>query len=324
MAGSLAGRGADATATAAKKCKKKKKKKKKCRKVVAPIPVPAPAPAPTPTPPGNAAPTAVGDNATIAEDAAATAIDVLANDTDPEGDPKTIVSKTDGSAGTVAITGGGSGLTFTPNANYCNSPPGTTPATFTYTLNGGSTAIVAVTVTCVNDGGPIAVDDVRTVSSDTTNNPITGLTGNDTDPDLAFGDVLTIINVTNDSNGTASLVAGTPYFTPTPSTFGTGGGFDYTVQDSGGLTDIGQVAITIVPQCSDGLDIDGDGAADHPADTGCNQANDTNERELGFPCDDGMDNDGDGKIDFVVDTGNPGYANRDPQCTSPLDGDESA
>ena len=41
--------------------------------------------------------------------------------------------------GTVVITGGGTGLTYQPNPNYCNNPPGTTLDTFTYTLNGGST-----------------------------------------------------------------------------------------------------------------------------------------------------------------------------------------
>ena len=40
------------------------------------------------------------------------------------------------------ITGGGTGLTYQPNADYCNDPPGTALDTFTYTLNGGSTATV--------------------------------------------------------------------------------------------------------------------------------------------------------------------------------------
>jgi large repetitive protein len=44
--------------------------------------------------------------------------------------------------GTVAITNAGADLTYTPNPNYCNDPPGTTPDTFTYTLNGGSIATV--------------------------------------------------------------------------------------------------------------------------------------------------------------------------------------
>ena len=42
-------------------------------------------------------------------------------------------------------------MSYTPNANYCNSPPGTTPDTFTYTLNGGSIATVSMTVTCAAD-----------------------------------------------------------------------------------------------------------------------------------------------------------------------------
>ena len=84
-------------------------------------------------------PVAVDDSATVAEDAAATAIDVLANDTDADGGPPTITATTNGSNGTVVITGGGTGLTYQPAANYCNDPPGTSLDTFTYTLNGGST-----------------------------------------------------------------------------------------------------------------------------------------------------------------------------------------
>ena len=68
--------------------------------------------------------------------------------------------------GTVAITGGGTGLTYQPDADYCNDPPGTTPDTFTYTLTpGGSTATVTVTVTCVDDA-PVAVADTATVVED--------------------------------------------------------------------------------------------------------------------------------------------------------------
>ena len=84
------------------------------------------------------APVAVDDSATVAEDAAATAIDVLANDTDVDGGPKTDrLGDTDPANGTVVITGGGTGLTYQPDPDYCNNPPGTTPDTFTYTLAPG-------------------------------------------------------------------------------------------------------------------------------------------------------------------------------------------
>ena len=62
------------------------------------------------------------------------------------------------------ITGGGTGLTYQPNAGYCND--GSPTDDFTYTLNGGSTATVAVTVTCVVDHPPVAVNDTKTVTED--------------------------------------------------------------------------------------------------------------------------------------------------------------
>src|SRR4029079_5111549 len=89
----------------------------------------------------NDPPVANNDTATVTEDAPATAINVLANDTDTEGDPFTIQSVTQPANGAVVVTGGGTGLTYQPNANYCNTPPGTTLDTFTYTLTpGGASA----------------------------------------------------------------------------------------------------------------------------------------------------------------------------------------
>ena len=83
----------------------------------------------------------------ILQTAAPTPIDVLANDSDGgDGGPFQIDSVTQPAHGTVAITGGGSGLTYQPNAGYCND--GNPTDDFTYTLNGGSTATVAVSVTC--------------------------------------------------------------------------------------------------------------------------------------------------------------------------------
>ena len=59
----------------------------------------------------------------------------------------------------MVVTAAGDELTYQPDPNYCNDPPGTTPDTFTYSLTpGGDTATVSVTVTCVADT-PVAVDD---------------------------------------------------------------------------------------------------------------------------------------------------------------------
>ncbi|MCW5851736.1 MAG: hypothetical protein KIT87_16810, partial [Anaerolineae bacterium] len=104
-------------------------------------------------------PVAVNDSATVTEDSGANPLPVLSNDTDVDGGPKSIASVTQPANGVVVITGGGTGLTYAPNANFCNNPPGTTLETFTYTLTpGGSSATVTVTVTCVNDP-PVADND---------------------------------------------------------------------------------------------------------------------------------------------------------------------
>ncbi len=149
-------------------------------------------------------PTAVADAATVAEDSGASTIDVLANDTDPDGGAISITSVTQPANGTVVITNGGADLTYAPNANYCNNPPGTTLDTFTYTLTpGGSIATVTVTVTCLDDN-PTAVDDSATVAEDSGANPI-NVQSNDTDPD---GGTNTIQSVTQPANGAVVITNG--------------------------------------------------------------------------------------------------------------------
>ncbi len=62
------------------------------------------------------------------------------------------------------------------------------------------------------------------------------------------------------------------------------------------------------PACSNGLDDDGDGLVDHPADPGCSFAN----AELENPaCDDDVDNDGDGGTDWD----GAGTGTADAQCS---------
>ena len=88
-------------------------------------------------------PVAADDSAFI-PDGPALAIQVLANDTDADGDAVLISAATQGTRGSVAITGGGTGLTYDPN------PLASGPDTFTYTIHDGhggtDTATVSVTV----------------------------------------------------------------------------------------------------------------------------------------------------------------------------------
>ncbi len=142
-------------------------------------------------------PAAVNDSATVAEDASAASIDVVANDTDIDGGPKVVASKSNGAHGTVVITGSGAGLTYLPDANYCG------PDSFTYTLNGGSTATVSVTITCVDDA-PTAVSDTTTVAEDSGPNAIDVL-ANDTDID---GGPKAVSSKTNGDHGTVAITGG--------------------------------------------------------------------------------------------------------------------
>jgi len=96
-------------------------------------------------------PVAVDDTLTVLQDAAATSIDVLANDTDPDGGPKIIASVTAPDHGAAAITGG-TAVSYRPDAGFCGAD------SFSYTLNGGAQATVAVTVLCpVGVGAPTGV-----------------------------------------------------------------------------------------------------------------------------------------------------------------------
>jgi hypothetical protein len=76
--------------------------------------------------------------------------------------------------------------------------------------------------------------------------------------------------------------------------------------------------------CSNGLDDDGDGAADFPDDPGCADASDAAETSPSLACDDGVDNDTDGRIDFdPVTFADPGdettlpSGSGDPGCKDP-------
>ena len=126
---------------------------------------------------------------------------MLANDTDPDG-ATTITATMDPANGTVAVTGG-TDLTYQPDADYCNDPPGTSLDTFTYTLNGGSEATVSVTVTCVDDP-PVAVADSATVAEDAAATAILVL-ANDTDVD---GGPSTITATSDPANGTVVITGG--------------------------------------------------------------------------------------------------------------------
>ena len=189
----------------------------------------------------NDAPTAGNDTIAATEDQAMVIsfADLLANDSDVEGDSLTITGASNASNGTITLDTVAETITFTPDAGYNGS------ASFEYTLSDGtntSTASVDVTVNPVNDA-PVAGDDTAAATEDAAlvlN--VANLLGNDSDAD---GDNLSITAVSNASNGTVALdsVAGTITFTPDADYNGPAS-FDYTVSD-GTATDTATVDITV-------------------------------------------------------------------------------
>jgi len=163
---------------------------------------------------------------------------VLGNDWDLDGDALTITAVTQGTHGSVTIVGGGTGLTYDPEADYGG------PDSFTYTIsdgNGGTaTATVNLTMTAVNDP-PVAVADAYTTAEElvlTVAAP--GVLGNDSDLE---GDPLTVILVVGVSHGALALTAdGAFAYTPT---INYAGGDSFTYRANDGALDSNTVTVTL-------------------------------------------------------------------------------
>ncbi|MEI8654115.1 Ig-like domain-containing protein [Pseudoalteromonas sp. Hal273] len=185
--------------------------------------------------PVNDAPIANADSATIDEDAAPILINVLANDSDVDGDSLTI-SAASANIGSVSVVG--NQIQYTPAADDNGL------ATVTYTVsdnNGGaSTATLTITITPVNDA-PIANADTATMDEDAAPLLIDVLI-NDLDAD---SDSLSITAASADS-GSVSVIDNKLQYTPAVNTNGIVV-VSYTVDDGNNATDAGSLSITIAP-----------------------------------------------------------------------------
>ena len=111
----------------------------------------------------NAPPAAVGDAATVLEDAAAATIDVVSNDSDPNGDAVAILG------GSVSSASNGTAAAFSSTqVSYAPAPDFNGTDAFTYQASDGSlsssAATVTVNVTPVNDAPAFAKGADQTVS----------------------------------------------------------------------------------------------------------------------------------------------------------------
>jgi uncharacterized repeat protein (TIGR01451 family) len=179
-----------------------------------------------------APPVANDDTLTVAEDSW-DVVDVLANDSDADGDQLSVVDWTQGAHGAVDCN---IQCEYLPKPNFNGTD------TFTYTVDDGAggtaTATVTATVTAVDDP-PEAVDDQLQLVGAATSGSVDVL-ANDSDPD---GDALTVTGSTDGAFGTVSCAAtGTCTYTGGAS-FSGSDSFTYEVTDTGGATNTGFVRV---------------------------------------------------------------------------------
>ncbi|MEL6505966.1 MAG: Ig-like domain-containing protein, partial [Pseudomonadota bacterium] len=161
-------------------------------------------------------------------------IDVLGNDTDPEGDDQTITDVTDGANGTTEIVNGQ--VVYTPNDGFSGED------TFTYTIEDEDGATDTATVTVTAGPAPNTTDAVDDTSTGDAGEVQTiDVLANDSD---AEGDDQTITAVTQGDNGTVAIVDGQITSTPNDGFIGEDT-FTYTVTDDDGATDTATVTVTV-------------------------------------------------------------------------------
>ncbi len=184
----------------------------------------------------NQPPTANDNSFTVEQDSSENVFDVLANDTDPDGDPLTIIDLTQPANGEAVISG--DVILYTPDEGYFGAD------TFTYTVDDGfggqDSATVSVEVIRANQP-PVANDNQFEVESNSTDNEFDVL-ANDSDPD---GDPLTIIEVAQPANGEAVISGDVILYTPATDFIGSDS-FTYTIDDGRGGQDTATVNVEVV------------------------------------------------------------------------------
>ncbi|MEM6253280.1 MAG: Ig-like domain-containing protein, partial [Cyanobacteria bacterium P01_D01_bin.156] len=132
--------------------------------------------------PVNNAPDAVEDSFSVDAGSTNNILTVLANDSDPDGDPLTIVEASTNGSGAVTIAG--NALSYTPNVGFTGTE------TVTYVVSDGrggtDTAQATINVALNTNQPPDAVNDSFTVDEDSSNSVLQVLS-NDSDPDSASG-----------------------------------------------------------------------------------------------------------------------------------------
>lgn len=183
----------------------------------------------------NQPPVANDDQFSVEADSADNELDVLANDTDPDGDELTIVSVSQPANGQADIAGGF--ILYTPTAGFIGTD------SFTYTVDDGfggqDTATVTVTVESPNQ--PPVADDIN-VSTERTQPVDVDVLAAASDPD---GDPLELVDFTQPQNGVVTREGDILRYQPDEMFLGDDS-FTYTVSDGRGGTATGTVHVEVI------------------------------------------------------------------------------
>ncbi len=168
-------------------------------------------------------------------------IQVLENDSDPDGDPLQLVDVDPPDNGSVEIDGGNMVI-------YRPSPDHTGIARFRYTVtdpNGGRAAAWVSLNVISRDNSIQVTPDTLTVSEDVPGEfPISILVSNDHD---LYGGQLSVVGIGEAENGIVTQDDQNLSYAPNPDFFGTDG-FTYTVESSeSGYTASSMVTVTVTP-----------------------------------------------------------------------------
>lgn len=195
------------------------------------------------TAPVGTAPVVLDDDLAT-EQATAATLDVLANDTDVDGDALNIISVNHGSNGAVVLNPDGT-VTYTPNEGFSGED------SFTYLVSDGHGNIDQGTVNVTVNGGsdpapdpnqspPEAADDSLDVNAGSA--ATINVLFNDSDSN---GDSLKVMAVSDGSNGATRLNAnGTITYTPNEG-FSGQDSFSYSISDGAGGTDSATVQVAV-------------------------------------------------------------------------------
>ncbi|MGB1255822.1 MAG: Ig-like domain-containing protein [Thiolinea sp.] len=188
---------------------------------------------------GNSAPVVVDDHAETAINEAIM-IDVLSNDSDPDGDRLSVSNhdSTSSQGGTVTVQAETQKLVYTPAADFTGTD------TFTYTATDGNGNVRTATVTVVVGGSAstlVAANDQATTEVNT--QVMIDVLANDTDTD---GDIVTILGYADNSENGGSITEqdGKLIFTPAQDFTGEDS-FVYTITDGNGNQANATVTITV-------------------------------------------------------------------------------